>query len=500
MNTSKNIVFSLASVASSAASSLLLVPLITNYLGVDAYGYIGVCAALVNAGTIVSLAITSLATRYIIISLNAEDGNFARVINSILFGCVVIAAILVGIFVALIANLPHIINVQPEYISQVKILFLFMGLSLVVNILGTPFVAGLYYVNDLRPYYVFQSLSQLSRIVIPLVAFNLITPYLFLPYAAAFIVDTFALGFYFLRRNRYFPSFKISVHKVQLKLLKEILCSGSWVSISKAGDVLLSTISTYLTNILLGVYLTGVFAAIMQLQGLFAVLTNSIISALVPNILKMYTKLDSQSYVSWLDKYIRLVAVFVGFIAGLLAVFGDPFLELWLNEGMKDYSLVVALVLIGAGLSYPFEVHNQALIAFNKVKLPSLVAVIFGVFNVLMTCLFCVMLNMGLLGIALAQFMSLVIRGWVFYPIYLNRVCGGKDLKIYKGSIVGVVAMAISGGVSYVLLQFMTTSWGGLISFTAIAAVLSFVLIYKFLFTFEDRTLFKTLKSRYMGR
>ena len=375
-----------------------------------------------------------------------------------------------------------------------------MGLSLVANILGTSFVAGLYYVNDLRPYYIFQSLSQLSRIVFPFVVFNLTTPYLFLPYAAAFIVDLFALGFYIVRRNKYYPRFKISVHKVNLKLLKEIICSGSWVSISKAGDILLSTISTYLTNILLGVYLTGIFAAIMQLQSLFAVLTSSVISALVPNILKMYTRLDSQSYISWLDKYIRLVAISVGFIAGLLAVFGDPFLELWLNVEMREYSLIVALVLIGTGLAYPFEVHNQALIAFNKVKIPSLVTVLFGVINVLITCVFCIVLNMGLLGIALAQFMSLVIRGWVFYPVYLNKVCGVKDLKVYKGSIAGVASMAVSGVISYVLLQFMTISWGGLIAFVVISAVLSFTFIYKFLFTLEDRTLFKTLKGRFMER
>ena len=97
MKTANNIIFSMISLIASVLSSVLLVPLVVGTLGVEAYGYIGIGAVLINVGTILSLAITSMSTRFIVISLNKNE-DIKPLFSSIFFGCIAISIVLSVLF------------------------------------------------------------------------------------------------------------------------------------------------------------------------------------------------------------------------------------------------------------------------------------------------------------------------------------------------------------------------------------------------------------------
>ena len=480
MKTANNIIFSMISLIASVLSSVLLVPLVVGTLGVEAYGYIGIGAVLINVGTILSLAITSMSTRFIVISLNKNE-DIKPLFSSIFFGCIAISIVLSVLFIVIVMALPHVMVISESYLTQTRITFLMMGASLVATIIATPFLAAQYYRNDLRLYYCFTAASQIARVLVPFLLFSFF-PWLWLPYLASCVVDVVAVFAYIASCKKMIPGIAIRPSLASLGLIKQIVSSGSWVSVSKAGSVLMSTISAYITNLLVGPYASGIFSSISQLQSLFAVFTSALVSSLVPNILKFYSDLSLKDFVNWLRGYIRGVAIAVGSLSAIAIVYAVPFFSLWLGINMEEYYGVIVLLLLAAGLSYPFEVHNQALIAMNLVKVPALVTVAFGIANVILALIFDEAFGLGLIGIALAQAATSVLRSWLFFPLYLAIKGHADKAKLYIPSFAGVTALLLSSLIAWGLSCFLPSAEGWLpfigdcIICTLIAVAASYVL------------------------
>lgn len=444
MKTAKNTVYSLFSTAASALSSFLLVPLITSSMGVEAYGYIGVSMTFINVAMIVSLAITSMSTRYLIVFLNNKRDEVERMFNSLFVACACIAMMLSALFLAIIVLLPFIMNVNPDYVDQVRLLFLFMTASFVLTIIETPFLSAQYFSNDLRRLYVFQGLSQISRVAGPWMLFQITVPQLWIPYACAFILDICGLIVYIKYFRLLFPSININIKTAKLSYIGEIVKNGSWVSVSKAAAVLLSTVSAYLSNILVGAYAAGVYSSILQLQSFFAVFTNALISSLVPNILNRYSLCEPAEFALWIRKYIVYVGICVGSCAGVAIAYAVPFFDLWLDMNSSEYFWVICLVLATCALSHPFELYNQALIAMAKVRFPAVVSIVFGIINVIASIVLCICFKWGLTGIAVASSVACIARGWLLFPPYFSKEAGVPCSKMYFASLKGPLAFIFS--------------------------------------------------------
>ncbi len=171
-DTIKNSIFSLVFLISSALSSFFLVPIITHSLGVEAYGYVGLGTTIIMAGQVFSAALTAMSTRFIVVAANQEDTNVSTVFNSVFFACVFLTIGAVVVFLFIVLVLDKISNISVQYLLQVKIMLIMMAGSYAANILSTPFIAAQHFENDLRSYYVMNSLSQLARVFFPLVIFS----------------------------------------------------------------------------------------------------------------------------------------------------------------------------------------------------------------------------------------------------------------------------------------------------------------------------------------
>ena len=122
-----NLLFSLASVAASAVSSLLLVPLYSTYMGLDAYGYVALGLTFVNVSTVLSLAITSMASRYIVVTLNKDPSRANQYFSSIAVSCVAVATVIMGVSLLVCLILPSIIVIESVYLGQMRTLLLFQA-------------------------------------------------------------------------------------------------------------------------------------------------------------------------------------------------------------------------------------------------------------------------------------------------------------------------------------------------------------------------------------
>ena len=129
MNKGKRLIVTLMSsgmaTAMSFVVSFFLTPFITNMLGTEAYGFVTLSKNFVSYAVIISTALDSYATRYIAMEYHKRDFDKANsYVSSAFYGDTVIASIILAVGVIFVLFMERFLNVSPELLVSVKLLFL----------------------------------------------------------------------------------------------------------------------------------------------------------------------------------------------------------------------------------------------------------------------------------------------------------------------------------------------------------------------------------------
>lgn len=456
---SSNLIFSIINVSISVIQSLWLVPFITHSMNSEAYGYIAVVMNIVNMSTIISLAITSMSARYITIEL--EKNNLKKTneyFNSVLCALILVSFIITLIFTGVIVHINFFINVAIEYVTQVRILFVFSVGSLIVSFINTPFISGLYYTNRLYVMYIFSILNYVSRILFAVLIFTKYQPVIWGAYFGGFLIDLISLCYYFLVYKKQIPGLRINIKYSKITHIIDIVKSGMWVSISKLGSILLSTINTYLSNILVGAVITGIYASIIQLPALMMVMTNAIVTCFVPRMYKLHANNKKDELINYIKMAIRMTSVPLGILIGGITIFGKYFMIIWLGNSFVSFETLIILSVLYLAFTLPVELLNQLLITVNKVKIPAIVSILTGVFNVILILIFCKIFDMGIYAIAISQIIVLSLRAIVFFPIYTADSLKIKRKSFYAPLLNCPIITVITIGVGIVCKSILVPS------------------------------------------
>lgn len=162
-------------------------------------------------------------------------------------------------------------NVSEGFAGQVSVLMLVVGFDFIVQLLQVPFLSVFYYEERMYYNYLVVILSNFAKMAVVLVLFTVWQPVVWGAYIGALFINIAALWAYYKYVRRHYPQIKANIVFFQIQKLKEILRMGIWVSFSKLAAVLLSSSSTYLANIWLGVYLAGIYGSVAQIS-LYSVL------------------------------------------------------------------------------------------------------------------------------------------------------------------------------------------------------------------------------------
>ena len=101
-----NLLSNLLSYAVSTALSFVITPFLVNHLGKEIYGFYGIANNFVNYITIVSVALNSMASKYITVELvRGNEQKAKEYYSSIFFSNVILCLILTPVLVLLVFNL-----------------------------------------------------------------------------------------------------------------------------------------------------------------------------------------------------------------------------------------------------------------------------------------------------------------------------------------------------------------------------------------------------------
>ena len=123
---------------------------IVNNIGVEAYGFVNLANSMANYAVIITVALNSVAGRFITIAYHKDDKKEAnQYFNSVLMANIVMAVLfaILGLFV--VTNLDKLINIPPELVVSVKQLYTLVFLNFMLSIISTVFTVATFITNRL---------------------------------------------------------------------------------------------------------------------------------------------------------------------------------------------------------------------------------------------------------------------------------------------------------------------------------------------------------------
>ena len=150
-----NLIVSIFSYCISAVLSFFLTPFIVNKLGTEIYGFYGIANNVVNFITIISIALNSMASKYITVELVRGNKEKAlKYFSSVFFSNVALCLVLTPILVIFVLNLQYVLTISSAYTFEVKILFSLVFAAMIIRFITSVFGSSTYATNrmDIRAY------------------------------------------------------------------------------------------------------------------------------------------------------------------------------------------------------------------------------------------------------------------------------------------------------------------------------------------------------------
>lgn len=452
----RNVISNVVAVLAAMAISFWLTPRIVNSLGAAAYGFIPLSSQMINYLTIVTLALTSMVTRFFIVAMKAgrvTDGY--EYFNTLFFALLGLSVLLIPFIAGFAAAIRLFINVPEALLGDVRTTFLLFGGVFLISNFASSFNLASFYANKIYLNSGIRMVVMLCDAVFLLCAFSLFTPRIWFVSVSALTTAFIGMTLTVYTFTRLLPEVRISPRFFNRQKLRELLAAGVWNSINWVGTILFLQIDLLVANHTVGPRLAGEYAVCLQLSALLRSFAGCVNSAFGPTIMMLYAAGDTAGLVRYTNKSVRLTGFLMALPIGLFSGMGGTLLGLWINPGFAHYQwLLVVLTLhltVNLAIQSLFTVHT----AVNRVRVPALVTVALGAANFVLAYLLSGPLGWGVYGIAMAGLLVLTGKNLLFTPLYTARITGQPLLTYYAGVLAPALASLAIAGAGYLLQHYL---------------------------------------------
>lgn len=473
-----NLIVSIIAMIFQFFQALLITSYVQREIGIEAYGYISVVVGIVNVAGILTVALTSVCSRYIVVEIQKKkDSKKSEVFSTICSASWILALICLILFVFFAFFIESLMNISLGYIVQVRILLIVVSFDFIIQLLQVPFISFYYYEERLYVYYLLNIFTNLLKVISVFLIFGFGAHVIWAVYVGASLANVFALLIYILHYKNTYKDIKLSIRLCSIIIIKDVFQSGIWVSASKLAAILLSSCSTYLVNIYISTFLTGIYGSIAQLQSIFSVLTNTVVNLFLPKMYKIYSLENINELVKYTSKCLKIVSSLLAVISGGLVVYGKTFMSVWITD---DYLKFSGLIILSTGtlfLTCSAEMINQLLITIDKTKIPALISIGVGICNVVLAIFFVKALNWGIYGIAASHTIIGLVRALFFYPIYAAKETKSNRYIFLLSQLKGCIPFLITILMGFFVRCLITVNtWSTLVIACGITGITALVI------------------------
>ena len=472
----------IAKVISYGASYLIsffLTPYLIAKLGSEAYSFYPIANNFVSYMSVITIALNSMASRFITIALTKGEKKTANTyLVSILYGNVIMSAILIIPMVIIVVFLDSFLDIPINLVTSVKLLFSLVFISMLVNLLTNVFGVAVFSQNRIDLNSICDIIIGISRVLLYLILFLCFEPSIVYVGIVSLVVAVLTVVIQYIYTKKLLPDMKFSRSFFEWKAIKEILSSGVWNSVNQIGTVLMSTVGLMLCNRLYGSVEGGLYSVALTIPSFMNGIVSMLSSVFYPMLTIKYARGNKKEII----EHVRMTQNVIGIIDNVpIAVFmavGLNFFQLWTpsvnTEKVQILSIMAVGYLLVTSVCWPLSNLNTVM---NRVKIPALVMVGTGVINIVLIILTYKFTNLNVYSIPFGQMILFILNRGVFISIYTAKSMKEKWYVFYPAIAHNLIGAGIIYIISFVVNKFINPkSWMILIIECAFLGVLGLII------------------------
>lgn len=486
-NISINIIASICSYSVSILISFILTPYIINSLGKELYSYFSIANNFVSYMSIISIALNSMVSRFIMVEEAKGNHNEANhYFSSMFWGNILLIAFLSIICFLLIFKLEWILNISKKNIKTVKLLFGLVFTTMFVKLISSVFSVCTFIKDKLFFNSIENVISTFIRAISLLFLYTLYQPSILYLGIVNLGLSIIALCYFIFINKKIYPESSIKIYDANISYIKILIGSGVWRAIDSLGGLLLFNTDLIIANIFVGESAGGTLSIVHTFPTMLQGILSAITSVFLPQQTWSYGKND----VDGLLKKIKMSQKVCGAIVSIplcgLIIMGRPFFELWVPGNDSNLLQILSILCIGYMplfiVSWPVANLN---VIMNRNKIPALINVAGGLLNLSSMIILIKVLDMGIYIIPLTSLIIQVIYNLLFIPIY---PCKGLEIskKTFYPEIIkcGIECIIICTIGCLILNYIEISSW---IAFFDLSFFIAFVIFIVNLFVWFEQ-------------
>ncbi len=496
-----NIVANLISFAITIIISLFITPIIVNNLGGEAYGFVGLAGNFVNYAALVTVALNSMASRFVSIEIYKGDFKEAnKYFSSVFFANLAIALVMLPVFAWIVWKLEFLIEIPLHLMSDVKTAFAITFVQFLVNVLLARYEIATFVTNRLYLNQKNSLIASFLRLSLILLSFRLLSVRITYQVGAAFIGSLFCMVMNVIYTKRYLPELKLRRSDFDFAYIKRLLVSGVWSLVHKLSNILMDGLDLLLTNLFIGPVQMGALAISRTITSMFYTLRGTLDYPFAPPMTECFAKGDIDGVVRNARMGNKVLGIIMIAPIAAFSVYGISFFKLWVPTQDSMLIQILALLamanlLISACINTVFTVFSVT----NHVKMPALMTFLNGALTVLINIILLNFTNLGVYAIAATASVLGMLRNGIFTPLYGAYCLKVKYSTFYHEILTGILCLGIDVGVGYLFYRLVSAgnTWFTLILSAGSMAVVCIIINFFIVLSKEERTVaFAAVKKR----
>lgn len=488
-----NLAASLVSFAVSMGISFFLTPYLTEVLGTEAYGYIGLANNFVNYASIVTVALNSMAGRFITIEIHKGNSKKAdEYFNSILLSNVFLSVVISFISLIIIFNIQSLLKVSDRLVRDVQITFAVAFLNSVFTVVTAVFTVAPFARHRLDVQSIRTILGNIVKLVVTLGLIACLTPKIYFISIGVLACSVFMAGADIFLTKKMLPEVNINFRHFHFQAVKEVLSAGIWNSVNSLSYALLLGLDLLIANLFIGETAMGMLSIAKTFPTALQSLIAAISGIFIPQFTILYAKGQQKELVSSVKYSIKVLSLIMTVPIAGLVVFGTDFYQLWLPGKSAAEIQIIQLLSVISLLPKMVSAYVDSLYSINTVtnhlKVPVLVNMVLGILNVGLVFLLLRTTKLGVFAIAIGNAIMLFLKTVLFVPSYAASNLKQRGFVFYppfiRAVICSIVIILLFMGLKNL---FVINSWGDLMAAAGICGALGFLINFIILLNREER-------------
>lgn len=483
----------------STCISFFLTPFIVGKLGTTAYGFIGLSGTIIGYTSLLTVALNSMACRYV--SINYYQTNFDaanRYVAATFFGNAGFAGAIIVTLGVLTVFLDTVINIPEELIVDVKLLFTLLfvnsSISLVCGVYGyATFIKNRIDLTNMR-----NMGATVIRAALTFLAYAFLPARLWYVGAVGIVCTIYPILMNYWYFRILTPELTVKKSLFSIVKVKEIMKSGLWNVLNSLSSILNQGLDLLLANLFISAYFMGILSITKSIPLLILGLFMSLGCSFHPEYMRLFAEKNMMQLKASILKSIRIMGLITCIPCAIMFAYGDMFFASWLptENSMLLYGLS-CVTMFGILFTLPTQSIWYVFTITDTVKHSSINLIKYGVVNVVLILLATNILESDLAkiyAVVSIQAFLYLIRFTTFLPFYSAKVLGFPRYAILKPLIRIVISTGIltviSFGIKYLFIS--DYNWWTLIFASLTTASIGIVFSYWLNLNHSDREYFRT--------